>query len=287
MRKVTVSVLEELGRHHDRPVRRDRLGGQPVAVKRYLAADGARIFAEHAALWRSPLGAVRTPPGLARPLEWRPGPRELVSEWVDGAALGQRGDLGRTEQCVDESARLLADLHASGVVPRRRRGAVRLARSLKRKHAELARAPVGAPFGEVVALLEAAAPDVAIRESSVVTHGDWSPRNVLVSPTGLRMIDFDRLQLAGVARDVEYWGAWGWATLLLAGYAPRWDLAERYRAAYLEYRPHVGAELAATGSFHRAAALLRIAHGWSALRGAPDVQARVVAAARAAASACG
>ena len=83
----------------------------------------------------------------------------------------------------------------------------------------------------------------------------------------------------GAARDVEYWGAWAWATLRLSGHPGSWQLAARYREAYLAHRPDARAELERTAPFHRTAALLRIAHGWSALRADPDTMASVIAVA--------
>ena len=268
-----------LGGHADRPVHRSRVDGSSVAVKRYVSADGAALFEEQRRLWASPFGGRRTPPGLARPVAWRSKSRELVAEWIPGGALGSRGDLGLTEHRVEESAHLLADLHRSGVEPRRRRDAVRVARSLRRKADDLRDVPGSAGFDVIVARLEAVAAATARHERPVATHGDWSPRNVLVSPDGLRLIDLDRLQHAGAARDVEYWGAWAWATLRLSGHPGSWQLAARYREAYLAHRPDARAELERTAPFHRTAALLRIAHGWSALRADPDTMASVIAVA--------
>ena len=184
-----------------------------------------------------------------------------------------------------EAARLLADLHASGVRPARRRGAAGVLRSLERKAAEMD-GDAGAAFADAVARVGRLADRCAVAgaERPVATHGDWSPRNVLDAPGGLRVIDLDRLQHAGAGRDLAYWGAWAWVTLLLRGDPPSWSLAAEYEQAYLRARPSARAELAATLPFHRAAGLLRIAHGWSALRARPGVMRAVIAEAAACAA---
>lgn len=271
-----------LGGHADRPVRREG----DVVVKTYHRADGALIHAEHRLLWDSPFGAARTPPGVPEPLSWDPVRRELRMEAVGGAALGARGDLGGAPARAAEAARLLAGLHDSGVRPGRRRGAAAVMRSLERKTAEMD-GPAAAAFAGAVALAARTAErrDVTRRERPVATHGDWSPRNVLTAPDGLRVIDLDRLQSAGAGRDLAYWGAWCWVTILLRGEEPTWDLAAAYEREYLRARPSAGAEIAATLPFHRAAALLRIAHGWSALRARPEVMRAVIAEAAACATA--
>jgi len=37
---------------------------------------------------------------------------------------------------------------------------------------------------------------------------------MLDAPNGLALIDFDRLQMAAPERDISYWGAWTWVTML-------------------------------------------------------------------------
>jgi Ser/Thr protein kinase RdoA (MazF antagonist) len=269
-----------LGGHVDRPVVRRRRSGRLVAVKCYRQADGAQVHAEHQLLWASPLGEDRDPPGVPEPLGWNPIRRELSMEYVPGPALGARGDLGTSALHLDQTARLLADLHACGVKPRRRRTAERVLRSLRRKADDLDGGPAErAAYLGVVDLLGALAQRrrLSAVEREVASHGDFSPRNVLVSPDGVRMIDFDRLQLAGAGRDVAYWGAWAWATPLLGGGSGDWTVGNDFTAAYLVHRPVAADELAHSGAFHRAAALLRIAHGWSALARRPGVRAAVVA----------
>ena len=268
-----------LGGHPDRPVRRE---GDAV-VKTYHAADGGRIFAEHRMLWDSTLGPRRRPPGVPEPYSWDAQRRELSMEVVPGEPLGGRGDLGRSLARAREAATLLADLHGCGVRPARRRGASAVLRSLARKADDLGGGPASREFARAVARAARMADerDVAGAERLVPTHGDWSPRNVMAGPTGLRMIDFDRLQLAGAGRDLAYWGAWAWATLALRGDEPSWTPAESYEAAYLRARPGARAEVSTTLHFNRTAALLRIAHGWSALRGRPGLMRAVIAEASA------
>ena len=101
--------------------------------------------------------------------------------------------------------------------------------------------------------------------------------NVLLADTcHVRLIDFDRFQAAGAGRDVANWGAWIWATMLLQGREPSWEPANDFAASYLLHRPEAGSELGLTKRLHRAAALLRIAQGWSAWETNIDSKQRVV-----------
>lgn len=270
------------GGHADRPVARETRDGVPVIVKAYLQADGARVFDEHRRLWASPLGARRRTPGVPEPLGFDPHTRRLTMELINGVALGTRGGLGDAPMQVVATARLLADLHSCAVALRRRRPASRIVSSLGRKADDLRDDPLATEFADVVAQLarRARADRLDEIEHLVPSHGDWSPRNVVLGATGVRMIDLDRLQAAGAGRDVTYWGAWAWATLLLAGETPSWSLANDYEAAYLSMRPEARGELGASRGFHRAAGLLRIAHGWSALARRPDLRRLVVVEAR-------
>lgn len=256
--------------HADRPVEVRTVGGRDIVVKRYLAADGARIHAEHRLLWDSPLGAGRTPPGLPEPLGWDEARQELLMERVAGVAVGARGELGRTIELTAPCARLLADLHGCGVRFARRRGARRLVSSLSRKRADLSGAHGEHALMRTTRVLAQAATWTAAHERLVASHGDWSPRNVLVdADASVRLIDLDRLQMAGAGRDVAYWGAWVWTTLALAGDDPTWAVADAFEAAYTDRRPGAAEEMEATRAFHRSAGLARIAHGWSALADDP------------------
>lgn len=269
-----------IGSHADRPVQVASRDGRDVVVKRYLRADGERIWTEHCAVWQSRFGAGRRPvPGLPEPMAWRAADRELVMELVPGQPVGARGDLGRSVELCEPIACLLADFHSSEVLVARRRDARRIVRSLHRKASELAADPVGGAYGRAVRLLDdrVVLSRVARHEQLVVTHGDWSPRNVLAEPDGsVRLIDLDRLQMAGPAHDVAYWGAWCWATELMAGQQPAWEHCSNFTGRYVEQRPEARQQLADTMWFHRAAALLRIAHGWSALATMPERRSEVV-----------
>ena len=263
--------------HADRPVAHAVLDGRPVVVKRYLEADAGVVHDAMVALWASPFGAARRPPGMPAPLALDGD--TIVMEPIEGEPIGARGSLGESVRHAAATARLLADLHTSGVVVPRRRDAPRLLRSVERKtahldemHPDLVR-PWQVALDELARLLP-------LEEELVVCHGDFSPRNVLAAPGGLVLIDFDRLQMADGARDVEYWRAWSWATELLAGQVADWARTEPFAAAYRAARPATTPSpgpSATVAAFHRGAALLRIAEGWSALRAEPLLARRIVA----------
>lgn len=280
-----VSMLA--GNHPDRRVVRASAAGRPVVIKCFedrARAEEAWCVAQ--LLWESSFGAARHPAGLPQPLALVPlasmphvagvtGGLGLVMEDLDGVALGARGDLGTSARpgVLEEAAQLLSDLHRSAVTLPRVRNASALVRSLRRKAADDAGASRRfAPTVEAVAA--AVVPDGSL----VPSHGDFSPRNVLATPDGLRLIDFDRAQLADPARDVAAWGAWAWAIQLLDGRERGWEIADRFGVAY---RAFGGGPLPDRRvRFHRAAALVRIAHGWSALASLPPVRERVLAEAR-------
>src|SRR5207302_3489251 len=130
-------------------------------------------------------------------------------------------------------------------------------RSLERKASDVAAlAPRLAPdFAGLVDALRASRPEDA---PLVPSHGDFSPRNVLVGDERLVLIDWDRFRLADPARDVAYSGTWSWARDVRQGRPPSWSALERSVSVYDELRPaaRVGERLA----FYVAAALGRIAH---------------------------
>lgn len=260
--------------HRDRLVRTAQFDGRTVIVKRYLAGDGTQIYEDMRLLWDSSFGHDRRPPGLPEPIAWLPEFSDLVMEHIAGPPLGARGDIGSSIAQAGGLAALLADLHSSNVPLARVRTARGVARSAERKATEMC----STRFREVA---EALASTPADDGELVPSHGDFSPRNVLCSPEGLRLIDADRLQLASPARDVAYWGCWIWATMLLAGATPSWSPAYHFVDRYLDQRPASSAEIERGWGFHRAAGLLRIAHGWSALREDPALRDAVIAAAAA------
>src|SRR5206468_866896 len=93
----------------------------------------------------------------------------------------------------------------------------------------------------------------------VPSHGDFSPRNVLVAPERrLALIDWDRLQCADPARDIAYMGTWCWVSALRQGKVPEWSVLERSVARYNLLRPRAAVEMRL--SFYIAAGLVRIAH---------------------------
>ena len=267
-------------RHADRPVRLETRGAEKVVVKRYLAGGADTVHADMCALWSSSFGQNRKPPGMPRPIGLDAARAEVEMEYLTGEPIGSRGHLGMSVPLLPEVGRLLADLHGSGVEVTRHRGPAALLRSARRKVADLDRGTSDDPdhrtavdlAHQVVQVLSAVVPPTP---ELVVSHGDFSPRNVLLTPSGLALIDFDRLQMAAPERDISYWGAWTWVTQLTSGLQPSWQVADDLALAYTAARPLSGITRTTT-AFYRALALLRIAHGWSALQAAPQTSALVL-----------
>lgn len=271
------SVTVETG-HVDRPVRIEEVGpGRREVVKRYVSADGAAIHQSMAELWASPFGRRREPPGLPEPLGWAARSGELRMECLSGESLGRRGEVGRSLELAEDCARLLADLHASGVRPERDRPLARLLRSTSRKAADASREGRGDDFAEVLRALTYAVGMRTRTAELVATHGDFSPRNVLLTPSGVRLIDLDRLQAAPPGRDVAYWSAWLWVTDRLSSRPTEdgWELGRTFEDAYLRASGRDRADLDL--DLHRAFALVRIAHGWSSLAEDADGRRLVLA----------
>ncbi len=82
--------------HDDRPVELRRRGDTRF-VRKYHAG-GAEVWEVASALWASPFGGGRTPPGLAEPLAWDPDALAFDSEFVEGDVLAGRGSLGRVAE---------------------------------------------------------------------------------------------------------------------------------------------------------------------------------------------
>ena len=173
--------------HANRPVIVDP--DTQTVTKQYTETDGSVIFQEMQALWSSPFG--ETHGHMPRPLGFDPGSNTVTMSLVPGAAIGTRGDLGSTFQRLDHVVELITRLHESGVTVLRRRDAAHLVRSLGRKAATMS-----PDFGRVVELLASTTID---EPNLVVSHGDFSPRNLIDAPTGLVLIDFDRLQMSSPA----------------------------------------------------------------------------------------
>ena len=254
--------------HLDRLVIRTERDGQPVIRKQYRDDSGAQIFVAMRELWASPFGATRGTPGLPEPLAYDAATRTLDMGVVDGPALGVRGDVGDLPDRLDDVARLVADLHTSGVAVERRRTPAKLLRSLGRKLPDdhrglIPRIEVRAPVGEQL----------------VPNHGDFSPRNVLLTPTGPALIDFDRMQMAGPGRDVQYMAAWCWVTSVMNGSRSpddAWGLGDAFEAAYLAARPGSAKDIHGGRTFHRACGLVRIATEWSSMKDDPVAAATVL-----------
>lgn len=272
-----------LARHADRPVRIEHRGGRSVAVKRYMSGNGGEVFRDMSALWDSPFGRPGRMPYMPEPIsfDWASG--DLAMEKLDGPALGERGSYGNSLHRPREVAEMLAALHGSGAVVGRRRGDSQVARSVVRKTVELAALSravdertawrtvcdklclIGAILSQASQESE---PEQLAGGSSdlVVSHGDFSPRNVIETANGLRLIDFDRMQCAHPARDVAYWCAWLWATQAQRHEGTSWTIAEPFVRAYETASSRTIVARASRFHFHLSAALVRIAHGWSVLR---------------------
>ena len=230
--------------------------GYPVVAKIYSDDGGHACFANMRALWSSSFGQERNPPGLPRPIDYLHEHRVLVLERVVGRALAETGETDAVG--VQEAVRLAAALHDSDARPGRRRSARGILRSLRRKVERISRLEpaLGAEVRRVVDLLEGS----RRKESELVpTHGDFSPRNVLVGPGRSVLIDWDRFQFAHPARDVAYFGAWCWVDRLRRGQSRSWSVLEDALKTYEALRPWSG--LAASLDFHVAAGLVRIVEG--------------------------
>jgi Ser/Thr protein kinase RdoA (MazF antagonist) len=262
-------------KHADRPVRVGRSAGRRVVIKRYHNGNGPTVYAEMRDLWVSPFGAGRLH-AMPEPLAFDPATGDLTMEMLHGPALGQRGSIGQAITRGSEAAELLVELHRSGVRVKRVRGGRALVRSTMRKATDTLSCGLGRSIDEVGKLLAARWAEVTEDvERLVVSHGDFSPRNILATEKGLRLIDFDRLQLSHPARDLSYWCAWLWATQLQCGEQASWDVAEPFLQTYSDLSGHDVSAWHTEMGLHRSVALVRIAHGWSALR-SDEVTARVI-----------
>ncbi len=277
------TVSEVVTGHTDRPVRiRVLPSGHRVVLKRYVSADGAGIHDSMLDLWSSSFGARRAPgPGMPEPLGFEALSGELAMSHVSGEPLGSRGGLGLAVARADEVAALLADLHGSGVVVPRERRRSALLRSAARKSTAHPDGPVGAAFiAALAAVRDAWADGAGEPDELVVCHGDFSPRNLLCAEQGLVLIDFDRLQMSHPLRDVAYWSAWLWTTATMsreASSTEAWRLSDGFLTAYAARTGLDLHRLARELAVHQALGLIRIAHGWSALRSDPASVQRVLA----------
>ena len=228
-------------------------GGARGVVKLYPSQQaGERAFANMSRVWNSRFGVGRQPPGLAQPLDFFPDCAALMMERLAGKPLAEFPL--RNGQHFDDSLRLLAELHTCEATPETRRNSRGLLRSATRKAERIAElAPEHAALAhDVLAALTAA----RVKERELVpSHGDFSPRNVIVGDGRLALMDWDRLQLADPARDVAYFATYDWADALRHGREP--DRAPLQRAMNIYETARPGANLKRSLSFHVAAGCLR------------------------------
>lgn len=237
--------------HDDRPVLQVEDGGRTLIRKRYRSLDDAhRVFDAMCALWQSPFGAARTPPGLPEPIAFDRSSATVDTAFLVGEA-GHRGvPDGATPLDVDGMARLLADLHRSGVdVP--------LVRSARRVLASVRRA-----LGEHHPVVELAATRLPDHEVLVPSHGDFTPRNVWCTADGPVLIDLDRVQFADPGRDLGHFAAWCWTRRHLDGHVDGWRSGDALEVAYLRHSGMSSDAIARSRAFHRAAGLVRC---WSSV----------------------
>lgn len=229
--------------------------GSPVVAKIYPAGDGEASFDNMQRLWRSSFGERRRPPGLPRPLDYFPNLGVLITERLEGRPFAEFATVD--EDTLNASIALVKELHESDVHPRKHREWRRIVRALSRNVERTAeRAP--ASYDSIRRALTILEVTEVVDGELVPCHGDFSPRNVLVGPGGLALIDWDKLQLADPARDIAYTGAWCWAAALRQKRTPDWSVLERVVATYNRLRP--GASIEARVRFHVAAGVMRIAH---------------------------
>lgn len=266
------------------PVRFERRHGSALVVKCYPGTEGVAVYRAMTSLWTSPLGGARRGgPGMPEPLGLDVRTGELTMAWVPGPALG---DPGRTSAAVTRSVEvgtLLADLHGSGVVVDRVRDRPALARSVRRKVADVAADPttlggVHEAFVEASRAIDRAWQHDHAPRRQVLSHGDFSPRNILVGRKGLVLLDFDRLQMAELERDLALWAAWLWAAEGAREAPDTVELLGDVVCGYAATARRVQADRAAM-DVHLAVALVGVAHGWACLRRDPFARVRVLRAA--------
>jgi aminoglycoside phosphotransferase (APT) family kinase protein len=231
---------------------RTRHGTQVVA--KLCPHHGEQAFKNMRALWASSFGALRKPPGLPQPLDYIPDPGILISENVEGSPLARTPHI--SEKDARTTIELLAALHDCDARPQSRRTSRGIVRSARRKADRIAQ--LAPQYAEAARSLADAIAAQRVSDTELVpSHGDFSPRNVLVSSDRFVLIDWDRLQLADPARDVVYFGISTWLPRLRRGRLPNRDLLEEAIQGYTAFRP--SAKLKSQLHFHIAAGLLRIA----------------------------
>jgi hypothetical protein len=224
-------------------------GAQVVA--KHVPNEGAeKLFRNMRAVWFSSFGADRIPPGLPEPVDCIPELGAVIMERVAGRTLAETG---APERFLEPAIELMAELHGSNAVAEKERGSRGIVRSVKRKadvitsrlpeHAELIQRAVQA--------IESHRP----KDSELVpSHGDCSPRNVLVGER-MVLIDWERFQMSDPARDVAYFATWSWPEQLKRGRLPDTGLLKR--AVRIYERARSGVSLRKQIPFHAAAGLIR------------------------------
>ena len=233
----------------------------PMVIKIFQPGRGRETFDNMTRLWESSFGARRSPPGLPHPVAFFEDSNALVMERLDGCPMVEQmvPGLDRTP----ELARTLADLHSSEAIFTRRRNAKRTVSSIERKAADLAGLEAEKRFARVTSRLlerlsEATSSASHAPVELVPSHGDFSPRNILISSRRIAFVDWDRCQLADPARDLAYFGAWCWVMELRTGRRPDWKPGDELVDQYQAIRPVPG--LMDRIGFYRAVGLARIAH---------------------------
>jgi len=229
----------------------------PVVAKFYPTGGGEITFSNMQELWRSSFGEGRRPPGLPRPIEYLDDAGVLIMERVEGRPFVELDPLDIN--ILDDSIRLAASLHQCNAQPGKRRDSRLIVKSVRRKAESISKlAPKFAEtFWTAVEALEAA----QVKDLELVPcHGDFSPKNVLVAPNGLVLLDWDRFRLADAARDIAYMGCWYWVRGLRQEKTPDWSVLDRIVNIYNSLRP--GVAIDAHLSFHISAGLLRRAHSY-------------------------
>jgi aminoglycoside phosphotransferase (APT) family kinase protein len=223
-------------------------------VAKLCPQHGAEAFKNMRELWASTFGARRKAPGLPEPLDYIPDPGILISEYVPGRPLAETGPVSAKD--ARTAIELLVALHECNAQPPSRRTSRGIVRSARRKANRIAEL-VPQYADAVRSLADAIETRRASDTELVPSHGDFSPRNLLVASDRFVLIDWDRFQRADPARDLVYFGISTWLPRLRRGRLPNRDLLDEVVDCYSASRP--SAKLERQLHFHIAAGLLRIA----------------------------
>ncbi|HEY7447642.1 MAG TPA: phosphotransferase [Vicinamibacterales bacterium] len=229
--------------------------GLPLVGKVSPAGVGDRVFANMVEVWRSSFGERRRPPGLPRPVDYLVEQGILIMERVEGFPLVERQPM--EQSALDDAVHLLTSLHDSNATSRQIRSSRRIVRSIRRKAERVS--TVAPKFQGAFAAAAEALDAGRVEDLELVpSHGDFSPRNLVLGSNRLVLIDWDRFQAADPARDLAYLGTWCWAWKVRQREPPHWLVLDRAVALYDSLRPQ--AAVRQRLRFHIAAGLIRIAH---------------------------